>query len=68
MIIEERIGADKVRHYSDSGKMIRQVGFVGLYESAIDAYPCPYEYEEYDGQPEDESTPEELIEMLEGIL
>ena len=68
MVIEEVLSADRVKHYSSEGKQIRQVGTGNVFESAIDVYPCPYEYEECDGQPEDESAPDELLSMLEDII
>ena len=37
---------DRIRHYSDSGNIIRQVETGNLYEDAVDVVPCPYTYEE----------------------
>lgn len=39
---------DRVRHYSDSGMMLRQIETGALYEDAVDVTPCPYTYEETD--------------------
>ena len=46
MIIEEYPIENMVRHYSDSGMMIRQIETDILYEDAIDTLPCPFSYEE----------------------
>lgn len=35
-----------IRHYSNSGKMIRQVDTGNIYIEAVDVYPCRYTYEE----------------------
>lgn len=48
MIIEKYLSETRVRHYSDSGMMIRQVETGVLYEDAVDAVPCRYTYEETD--------------------
>lgn len=45
MIVEEMIPTG-IRHYSDSGMMLRQVETGILYSEANDIYPCPYTYEE----------------------
>lgn len=37
-----------VKHYSDSGKYIRQVETGREYDEAIDVYPCKYTYVETD--------------------
>ena len=39
---------DRIRHYSDERKMIRQIDTGNLYEEAVDRYPTPHEYEETD--------------------
>ena len=39
---------NRVRHYSDSGMMLRQIETGALYEDAVDVTPCPYTYEETD--------------------
>lgn len=66
MIIEERIGTDFVKHLSSDGKPIRQVGWDNYCFSAIDVYPCPYEYEELDEIPEEEIGTEDALEILMG--
>lgn len=48
MIIEQKINGTLVRHYSDSGMMIRQVETGVLYSDAVDVSPCRYSYEETD--------------------
>lgn len=46
MIVEEYLSETRVRHYSDSGLMIRQVETGAVYEDAVDTVPCRYTYEE----------------------
>lgn len=47
MLIEEIIEDGRfVKHYSDSGMLIRQIETGFLYSEAIDINPCPYTYEE----------------------
>lgn len=41
-------GRSLIKHESDSGKYIRQVESGIEYESAVDALPCKYTYEETD--------------------
>lgn len=48
MIVEQKINDTLVRHYSDSGMMIRQVETGVLYSDAVDVIPCRYTYEETD--------------------
>lgn len=45
-MIKTEMVEDRIRHYSDSGNMIRQVETGNLYEDAVDVVPCPYTYEE----------------------
>lgn len=60
MIIAEIINNDRVKHYSSDGKWIHQVGVDVLFRFAIDVCPCPYTYEEYDGDiPIDEPSVED---------
>ena len=67
MIIAELIAEDRVRHSSDTGKYIRQVGTANLMLTAVDVYPCPYEYEEYDGEPPEEDVDaDDALEILMG--
>lgn len=37
-----------IKHWSDSGMMIRQAETGDMYGEAIDLYPCRYTYEETD--------------------
>lgn len=37
-----------IKHWSDSGMMIRQAETGDMYDEAIDLYPCRYTYEETD--------------------
>lgn len=46
MVIEEKISDSLIRHYSDSGMMIKQVETGIEYSEAIDVQPCAYTYEE----------------------
>ena len=48
MIVSEQINDCFVKHYSNSGYMIRQIETGALYSSATDVVPCPYTYEETD--------------------
>lgn len=48
MIVEEQISPKRVRHYSDTGMMIRQVETGIIYQDAVDKIPCRYTYEETD--------------------
>ena len=50
---------DRIKHYSDSGMMIRKNETGVLYEEAIDKYPCKYTYTETD---EPIPEPDEVIE------
>ena len=48
MIIQEQIGNDLVKTYSDKGMMIRKIGTEELYSEAIDPKKFNREYEETD--------------------
>ena len=48
MIIQEQIGNDLVKTYSDKGMMIRKIGTDELYSEAIDPQKFHREYEETD--------------------
>lgn len=37
-----------IRHFSDEGKMIRQVETGAIYSEAVDVVPCEFTYEEID--------------------
>lgn len=37
-----------IRHFSDEGKMIRQVETGTIYSEAVDVVPCEFTYEETD--------------------
>lgn len=65
MVLTETIN-DRVRHYSNSGMMLRQIETGALYEDAVDITPCPYTYEETDIPIE--SDPLEAQEALDIIL
>ena len=48
MIIQEQIGNDLVKTYSDKGVMIRKIGTEELYSEAIDPQKFNRKYEETD--------------------
>lgn len=48
MLKSEQINDKLIRHYSDDGKMIRQVETGYVYVEAVDVIPCRYTYEETD--------------------
>ena len=62
MIIQEQIGNDLVKTYSDKGVMIRKIGTDELYSEAIDPKRFNREYEETDIPIEQH---EEIDEVLE---
>ena len=62
MIIQEQIGNDLVKTYSDNGMMIRKIGTDELYSEAIDPKNFNREYEETDIPIEQH---EEIDEVLE---
>ena len=62
MIIQEQIGNDLVKTYSDKGVMIRKIGTDELYSEAIDPQKFNREYEETDIPIEQH---EEIDEVLE---
>ena len=62
MIIQEQIGNDLVKTYSDKGMMIRKIGTEELYSEAIDPQKFNREYEETDIPIEQH---EEIDEVLE---
>lgn len=60
-----------IKHYSDEGKVLRQVETGAIYSEPIDVVPCAFTYEEVDevvDGDEEEVTGEEVLEMLEGVL
>lgn len=48
MIVAEKLNDKFIRHYSDSGKRIRQVETGVVYDDAVDVLPCRYTYVETD--------------------
>ena len=62
MIIQEQIGNDLVKTYSDKGMMIRKIGTDELYSEAIDPKRFNRKYEETDIPIEQH---EEIDEVLE---
>ena len=57
---------DRIRHYSDSGNIIRQVETGNLYEDAVDVVPCPYTYEETETPIERELDAQQVLDILMG--
>lgn len=53
-----------IKHYSDSGRMIKQIETGDIYGEAVDLYPCRYTYEET-GEPE-ELTDTEALRLITG--
>lgn len=47
-IVSEMLADNLIRHYSDSGKRIKQVETGIEYVDAVDVLPCIYTYEETD--------------------
>ena len=62
MIIQEQIGNDLVKTYSDKGMMIRKKGTDELYSEAIDPKKFNGEYEETDIPIEQHEKLEEGLE------
>ena len=48
MLRYETLEDGRIRHYSDTGMMIRQIETGVLYEDAADVVPLRYSYEETD--------------------
>ena len=68
MIIEEYLSEALVRHYSDSGVMVRQVETGAVYEDAVDAVPCRYTYEETDEPIPGAETTEDKAEAYDILM
>ena len=62
MIIQEQIGNDLVKTYSDKGVMIRKIGTEEIYSEAIDPKKFNREYEETDIPIEQHEKLEEGLE------
>ena len=62
MIIQEQIGNDLVKTYSDKGMMIRKIGTDELYSEAIDPKRFNREYEETDIPIEQHEKLDEVLE------
>lgn len=61
----EHDGRTLCRTYSDAGKNVHKVGTDEVYGEAIDVYPCPFEYEEVEPEPEEEAAAEDYEAALE---
>lgn len=67
MIITEQIGEGFIKTYSSDEKNIKQVESGIIMQSAIDVYPCPYNYIETDeNPPESEPDAAEILDILLG--
>ena len=62
MIIQEQIGNDLVKTYSDKGMMIRKIGTDEIYSEAIDPKKFNRKYEETDIPIEQHEKLEEGLE------
>lgn len=61
MIQTEQLTPTRVRHYSDTNMMIRQIETDIIYQDAVDKIPCRYTYEETDEPiPEQEGDYEDV--------
>lgn len=70
MIIEEKLENGLAKHYSSDGKKIHQINDTSPMDYAIDVYPCPYEYVEFESDPADSDYAEidkvEAFDILVG--
>lgn len=67
MLITETLTDGRIRHYSDSGMMIRQMETGALYDDAVDVSPVRYTYTETDTPIEgDELTDSEALSIIMG--
>ena len=62
MVQEKLIEGNLILHYSDEGKIIRQVETGKVYYDAVDTVPCKYTYEETE-----ERLPEGVVNYLDSI-
>jgi hypothetical protein len=69
MLKVENLSDEFVKHYSDSGKKIRQIETGMLYDEAVDVVPCRFTYEETDIDAEiiNEATENDYINALEDL-
>lgn len=70
MIVTEYLNnGTLIKHYSNAGKVVRQVETGYKYGEAIDVVPCPYTYvedEPDDPEVEEEIPAEEALEIILG--
>ncbi len=60
-------GRQLVRHYSDTGHMIRQIETGVEYSEAVDVSPCRYTYEETATLlPDNELSAQEALDIITG--
>ena len=57
-----------IRHFSDVGKMIRQVETGAIYSEAMDVVPCRYTYEETGEAADQTISGDEFLSMMEEVL
>ena len=69
MMMKETLGNGRIRHYSSSNMMIRQVETGNLYEEAVDITPLRYSYEETETPiPGVEATVEDKAEAYDILM
>ena len=67
MIVEEILSETLVRHYSDEGMKIKQEETGAVYDEAVDVIPCRYTYTETDIPVDDDTSAEEILNILMGV-
>lgn len=68
MILEEFLNDNTlVRHYSNKGFKLRQIETGIIYDDPVDINPCPYTYEEVEGEQKEDETIE-YMSVLQGEI
>lgn len=67
MIVEEILSETLVRHYSDKAVKIKQEETGAVYDEAVDVIPCRYTYTETDIPVDDDTSAEEILNILMGV-
>lgn len=65
-VLEKKLENGLIKHYSNNGRMLRQIETGILYTEAIDIIPCKYTYEESDESYE--IRDEIVVSMIEEVL
>lgn len=63
-VVTQTINETLVRHFSDTGMLIRQAETGVLYGEAVDAVPCRYAYEETTTPADTDATEAEYLGYL----